>query len=249
MGGLGSDIVASLIASSIGFVLGALFVRLRLARRYNHLEGLVPADRRVQIVLPSTRIGDFEIKGSQGDRATQPSNVLMMPLPEGSGVAQLILALRTLTRRTNICLTTDDAVSADYGLTISIGGPSVNLETRRMLREHPRFEITYPEHVAEYADWSYVPKRTDGGEIVTDFGFVFLHRDKTKVKISCCGVWGAGTEAAIEGLLKLADKDLYRQLRSRTTLFMAFRTDLDGLHATDPVLVHVDDGRRMTTWH
>lgn len=209
----------------------------------------MPKDRRVQLVLPCTRIGDFEIKGQAGVRATQPGNVLMMPMPEGSGVALLVMAFRALVRKTHVALTTDEAVSPDHGLTISIGGPSVNLESRRLLKHHPRFELTYPEHIAKYDGWVYAPERNTEGEITSDYGFLFIRKERSGTKIVCCGVWGAGTEAAIRGLLNNFDGKVAAQLKGPSKVFMAFRTEMSGLQASEPVLLHVDDGERMTQWH
>ncbi|MEV7012049.1 hypothetical protein [Streptosporangium sp. NPDC051022] len=237
-----------MLTSVLGFGLGALFVRVRIAGELGHLERLVPPDRRVQLVLPSARITNFQIKGQPGAEAAQPPNVLMMPMPEGNGIAELVLALRRLSRRVHILLTTDEAVSPDYKLTISIGGPSVNLESRRLVRFHPAFRLRYPEHVATHGSATYDPKRAPDGELLEDYGFVLLHSEGGRTRIVCCGVWGTGTEAAIKGLLGLRDRHLSRQLRTSRNLFLAFHTELSGLNVSEPRLIHADDGERFTTW-
>ncbi|MFC9977140.1 hypothetical protein ACFVH6_40190 [Spirillospora sp. NPDC127200] len=243
------DVAANLAIAILGFTFGALFNRLRVTRRLRHVERLVPANRRVQLVLPSARIDSFHIKGQQGERAAQPPNVLMMPMPEGNGIAELVLALRALARRVDILLTTDEAVSPDCKLTISIGGPSVNLATRRLIGFHPQFQISYPEHVATHGAVTYDPERTLDGKLLEDYGFVLVHNDNGHTTIVCCGVWGTGTEAAIKGLLNLRDRKLARQLRTCRNLFLAFHTRIDEFTASEPVLKHVDDGERLISWH
>ena len=232
------NIVAGLLTSGLGFGLGAVFTRVRFSRRLGHIERLVPADRRVQIVLPSASVGDFDIKGEPGSTATFPPNVLVMPMPEGSGIARLVLGLKTLPRKVHILLTTDDAVSPEYALTISVGGPSVNLESRRLICMQSHFTITYPDHEAFFGTEKYVPKRGPAGQLEEDFGFVLARTEEGKTSIVCCGVWGTGTEGAIRGLLELSHHVLAAKLNKSKDLFIAFRTEINGLRTSRPKLLH-----------
>ena len=246
MGEMLLNIAAGLLTSALGFGLGAAFSRLRVSRRLGHIDRLVPADRRVQIVLPSASVGDFAIKGEPGSTATFPPNVLVMPMPEGSGIARLVLGLRTLPRRVHILLTTDEAVSPEYALTISVGGPSVNLESRRLIYLHPQFKLHYPEHEASFGAEIYIPRRGISGELREDFGFVLGRTEEGRTSIVCCGVWGTGTEAAIRGLLNLPHKILGSKLNKSKNIFLAFRTEINGLKTTEPKLIHAyDEGESL----
>jgi hypothetical protein len=235
------NIVAGLLTSVLGFGLGAIYTRLRLTRKLGHIDRLMPADRRVQVVLPSASVGDFDIKGEPGSRATFPPNVLIMPMPEGSGIARLVLILRSLPRKVHVLLTTDDAVSPEYALTISIGGPSVNLESRRLITLHPDFQIVYPDHEASFGSQSYVPRRGPEGDLQEDFGFVLARTEDGRTSIVCCGVWGTGTESAIRGLLELPHRTLAKRLSRSKNLFIAFRTQINGLRTGRPHLLHAFD--------
>jgi hypothetical protein len=176
-----------------------------------------------------------------------------MPMPEGSGIARLVLGLRSLPRKVHILLTTDDAVSPEYSLTISIGGPSVNLESRRLVSLHPQFKIVYPDHEASFGAVVYLPDRGPNGELREDFGFVLARTEERRTSIVCCGVWGTGTESAIRGLLELTDRALGSRLKRSKNLFIVFHSRINGLRTGKPTLLHafdegellvgVDDGR------
>lgn len=241
MGEMLVNIAAGLLTSALGFGLGAVFTHVKISRRLGHLERLLPADRKVQVVLPSASVGDFAIKGEPGATATFPPNVLIMPMPEGSGIARLVLGLRSLPRKVHVLLTTDDAVSPEYALTISIGGPSVNLESRRLVGLHPQFKIAYPDHEASFGAESYTPHRGPDGALQEDFGFVLARTEDGRTSIVCCGVWGTGTESAIRGLLDLPDRDLGHRLNRSKNLFIAFHTRINGLRTGRPQLLHAFD--------
>ena len=246
MGEMLLNIVAGLLTSAVGFSLGAVFARVRISRRIGHIEQLVPADRRVQIVLPSASVSAFDIKGEPGSTATFPPNVLIMPMPEGSGIARLVLGLKTLPRKVHILLTTDDAVSPEYALTISVGGPSVNLESRRLVCLHPLFTIKYPDHEAYFGTETYVPKRDPAGRLQEDFGFVLARTEEGRTSIVCCGVWGTGTEGAIRGLLELPPRAVGHKLNRSKSLFVAFRSEIHGFRTGQPKLLHAfDEGEPM----
>ncbi|RAO29975.1 hypothetical protein PSN13_05174 [Micromonospora saelicesensis] len=240
------NILAGLLTSALGFGLGAVFTRVKISQRLGHIERLLPADRRVQVVLPSASVGDFAIKGEAGSVATFPPNVLIMPMPEGSGIARLVLGLRSLPRKVHILLTTDDEVSPEYALTFSIGGPSVNMESRRLVDHHPQFKIVYPGHEASFGAESYVPRRSPDGSLQEDFGFLLAHTEDGRTSIVCCGVWGTGTESAIRGLLDLSDRRLGSRLRRSKDLFIAFQTRIHGLRTSKPQLLHAfDEGESL----
>jgi hypothetical protein len=241
------NVVGGLVSALIGVGIGVLLTRTKYARKMGHLMRLIPVDRRVQVVLPSARVGEFLVK-EENSAATFPPNVLIMPMAEGIGIAQLVLAIRSVRRSVKIDFTTDDAVGAGYSLTISIGGPSVNLESRRLLGSHPQFRLNYPEHTASYGNQSYIPKRDPDGGLREDFGFLFTCRSPESLSLVCCGVWGMGTEAAIRGFLDLKHHKQAHVLRSRNQVFMAFHTKIDGLRASPPELIYVASETRSATW-
>ncbi|WP_327085599.1 hypothetical protein OIE66_24970 [Nonomuraea sp. NBC_01738] len=236
MGEFTLNIVAGLVVSALLFGAGVLANRLRLRLRLRHLARLIPPDGKVQVVLPSAKIENFEIKGESDLTAKQPPNVLMMPMAEAMGIAQLVLALRHLTAEKKIYLTTDKNVSPDYKLTIAVGGPSVNSESGQILKAYPHFRLVYPDHVAHHGATKYDPEIKDNGELAEDYGFVFVHRKTDRTEVVCCGVWGTGTEAAIKGLLNLPDRKVGRRMQASDNFFMIFHLRVNDVRATDPVL-------------
>jgi hypothetical protein len=227
------SVVTGLITAGIGFVSGILYSRIQAYHRYRHLERLIPKDRRVQLVLPSAEVKSFLVKG-EAIEAFFPSNVLVMPMPEGEAVANLVDALRSLPRGVRVDLTTDDKVSSSYGLTISIGGPSVNHYSRKLLKaDHPLFALKYPEHEAAYGSTSFVPPRGQSDDLLEDYGFLCSSRlDAQHRNIVVCGVWGTGTRAAVRGLIELRpSSDAARSLANASRAFLAFQTKISGLEA------------------
>jgi hypothetical protein len=85
MGEMLVNIAAGLLTSVVGFGLGAIFTRIRFSRRLGHIERLMPADRKVQVVLPSASVGDFDIKGEPGSRANAVQITLSGQASSGIG--------------------------------------------------------------------------------------------------------------------------------------------------------------------
>lgn len=242
------SVASGLVTAALAYAYGVARTRLQYMRRFGHLREFVPPDRRVQIVLPSAEVNEFIVKG-EGVSATFPPNVLIMPMCEGSGIARLVLALRSMPSPMEVHLTTDDAVSSAFGLTISIGGPSVNMESRRLLNlYHSDFTLHYPEHTASYRSTSFVPRRNERAELLEDFGFLFISKSTQARFVVCCGVWGIGTELAIRGLLELRQLEADHLLRHSGPIFLAFRAPVDRFRGGDLELVLVGQGERTHAW-
>lgn len=227
------NILAGLITAGLGFSLGVGYAKIRALRRLWHLERLIPRDRRVQLVLPSAQVKSFLVKG-ESTEAYFPSNVLIMPMPEGEAIANLVDSLRNLSRTVHVDLTTDEKVSNCYGLTISVGGPSVNQYSRRLLTtDYPKFNLKYPEHVASYGSTTFFPQRGKSDDLLEDYGFLFCsHHDAKHCCIVLCGVWGTGTRAAVQGLIQMPSFcDAARSLATSSRTFLVFRTHISGLEA------------------
>ncbi|HEV3089176.1 MAG TPA: hypothetical protein VGX96_18335 [Candidatus Elarobacter sp.] len=235
------NVLAGLVAAGLGFSLGIGYSRIRAFRRFRHLERLIPRDRRVQLVLPSAQVKDFLVKG-ESTVATFPSNVLIMPMPEGEAIATLVNCLRSLPGGVRIDLTDDGNVSRFYGLTISVGGPSVNYYSRRLLAtDYPAFTLKYPDHVAAFGSTTFVPQRGKSDDLLEDYGFLFCSRhDEEHRCIVLCGVWGTGTRAAVQGLMQLPpSSDAARSLATSSRTFLAFRTEISGLESgTAQLMIH-----------
>lgn len=241
-------ILGGLMSSLILFTLGLLIRQHNKRRRLGHLERLIPSDRRVQIVLPSAEVTDFRIK-DDGSTATFPENVLIMPMREGMAVGLLANALHSLNRAVAITLTTDDRVSTDFKLTLSVGGPSVNSESRRILRTHTNFQLKYPDHIAEYNSSSYEPRRDANGRLLEDWGFVLSTKTRESVNVALCGVWGTGTEAAVRGLLSLSENRHRKKLARIGHTIFCFHISIDGLRSEDPKLISYTSNGETVSWN
>ena len=247
LAGVWWGVVAGVITTLVTFAAGSSYRLIRLRRRLGHLERVVPSNRRVQIVLPSTEVTDFIVKG-ETTVASFPPNVLIMPMPEGMAIARLTSALHSIHRAVSVTFTTDESVSQDFGLTISVGGPSVNEETRRLLSLHPDFSIHYPEHIASVKRDIFRPAKRSNGEIKEDWGFVIIARSDRSVSIVLCGVWGTGTEAAVKGLLQKRPKRLVQAIKGESRVILCYRITIEGLRSSEPTLVLAATPTATTIW-
>lgn len=196
-------VFAGLLTTAIVSTISAVARRRRVRRALAFLVSAA-GSRPVQILLPEFGVKRFTPIGST-QQASIPGNVKVLPLAEGTAVATLVAALhRAGIRNVEISDASSGAISSS-GLTILIGGPSVNILTRGYLAaSFPEFSIRYPQHIVSYGSTKFQPELR-GGELTEDFGFIAIRRTAAgSVVIALLGVWALGTQIATDVLIDAA---------------------------------------------
>lgn len=224
--------LVSLVSGLILSALGALALKLsqlaKRQRRLGHLADMAKRGRSVQIVLPGFELHDFLPRGTT-ERAKIPRNMLVMPMAEGSSIAQLTAAFHEI-GAPDVKIVRQEEYQ-DAGLTISIGGPSVNSISHQLLRRtFPEFHIKYPEHIASFGSTWFVADTDSDGALVEDYGFIgFGISPSGNPWVVLCGVWAPGTQMATTALVNLARRSEIRQMiRRRKEFFAVVYGKVDG---------------------
>ena len=103
----------------------------------------------------SFSVPDFEISGVK-EKATIPTNVVVMPMAEGRGIAELVKTFQSGFPHVDIEFVSQGAFEDDGTSFISSGGPSVNSVSERLPENYcPLFSIKYPDHIASYGSTVY----------------------------------------------------------------------------------------------
>jgi hypothetical protein len=186
----------------------------------------------VFVVLPSFS----KYCGADEFLSSLPSNVEMMPVPEGAAIVDLIKALEASNRRLKVRMVRTVPDQPNGVPIICIGGPSVNAGTEMLLkRDHREFSIQYPEHVVEIEGRRharYKPRINDNRETTEDWGFVATGLVHNAPYVLLFGVHSQGTWAAVHTFISLREwreHQYRRQVSQRQKLFIVSYTPVDGL--------------------
>ncbi|MET8778098.1 hypothetical protein AB0H49_08360 [Nocardia sp. NPDC050713] len=225
------SIVSGLIVAITTFGVTRFYDATRVRRKSGHLNVLAEG-QDIQIVIPDFHAGWLSIYGTD-EKAEMPPNVRVMPMAEGGAIAEAVLAWRGLGKRNRISISTQDAYQDTHGLTILIGGPSVNRLTGNLLKRcFPKFQIKYPEHVASYGSISYDVTADENGSLLEDYGFIAVSRTPTgKRCVALFGVWAFGTLIATLALLDRVARgnDIWNSIREKKDFLVVVHCELDGL--------------------
>lgn len=238
MSALTISIAAGLV---VALILGASSrVRALVALRiqYGHLRALANVQGPINIVVPSFPLERFTIDGVPGTVAIPP-NVTVMPLAEGEAIGELLRTLTRLFPQREVNLQPHASYSVGPGLTIAVGGPSVNVVSRRALDKwFPEFRLRYPEHVATLGSVTYNPDRASDDSLTEDYGFVAVGPSDGACRVVVlCGVWAPGTLAATRCLLGLrARSDAAKSVGSAERTLLVSRASIDELASSAPEL-------------
>lgn len=240
-----AELLLSIISGLVLSGLGAISVRaiqlVKRQRRLGHLSRLVENIEIVQIVIPSFEVGDFLPKGT-GERAAIPRNVRVMLMPEASSIADLVAAFYEA-GASKVELVPQENYR-DVGLTISVGGPSVNSTSGNLLkRSFPQFHIKYPEHIASYGSTSFSTQTNADNELIEDYGFIASATNSTGNRwFVLCGVWAFGTLIATTTLTRMPRRSpIRRVLRANRPFFAVVHGRVDGFVAEDLKVVELRD--------
>lgn len=212
------QIAIALFATAIGAVIGKIWERARLLRRWGYIRSLLGQHRKVQIIVSSVEISGFKFAGGGPENSVTklqvPRNILYMPMPEGRAIALLVNTLKRISPKLTIQLVTP--ASHDPGvLTFSIGGPSVNAFTYKTLeKEFPEFGIDYPAtRRAHFEGHSFETTRTPDNTLTGDYGFIFVTRTiKDAPCLVFCGIRAFGTAMAVDMFRSMHPKSEAAQL-------------------------------------
>lgn len=215
-------------------LIGVLAHRVGVRWSLRHLRGVCGKSRRVKIVIPSFSVPEFTIAGAKKP-AKIPSNVVVMPMAEGMAIGELVKALQAAFGRLEIVITPAEKFSDDGTPFISVGGPSVNMVSKRLLQDASGgFTIAYPEHVAKYGSTTYEPELRDGCTLTEDYGFMLYSRTVEDTRyVVLCGVWAHGTHMATRVLVSpragLVVGEPYRSLSNGRSFFSVCYGRVEGV--------------------
>lgn len=179
-------------------------------RRHGHLARLIDRRQGINVVLPSIPIESFPVRHLSEPEATlhaSPPNVLFMPLNEGVAIGRLSLALRSVAGKAPVNFVSCERFNADERPIISIGGPSVNVISGRLLEEWaPSFAVDYPDATcARIGSTTFGVAYNSRKEVTEDWGFILTTRSRANDQplIVLCGVLAFGTQIATQALMDL----------------------------------------------
>ena len=234
------NFIISLAANIAFFLIGFFMHKLLVKWSLRHLKYFIGKAKKMRIVIPSFSVPEFEISGVEG-KATIPSNVAVMPMAEGRGIAELVKGFQSRFSNVDIEFVSQVTFEDNGSPFISIGGPSVNSVSGRIFEKYcPLFALKYPEHIASYGSVIYNPEFGPDHSLREDFGFI-LHTKSPKGSpcLVLCGVWAPGTHVAIQALLwpqnNLLLSGMYKDLKIGKPFFAISHGTIDGLQITAEV--------------
>jgi hypothetical protein len=224
----------AVIAIGIGAFIGKAWERARLLRRWGYIRALLGRHRKVQIIVSSVEISGFKFAGPENTftKVVVPRNILYMPMPEGRAIAALVNTLKRVEPKVKIQLVTPSNHDPEV-LTFSIGGPSVNAFSHRVLgTDFPEFSIDYPAtRRARFEGHSFETTRTPDNTLTGDYGFIFVTRtDKDAPCVVFCGIRAFGSAMAVEMFQSLPpNSEAAQQIRRGNKSFIVAEGKVNGL--------------------
>ena len=243
--GIAIGVVSGLFVTGILASGTVLRQRARLRTAHGHLHSLRSERPHAEIVVPSIPLQTFvpSTVVSQGQPLINPTNVLFMPMSEGGSISEIHFVLRTIWKETNISLIPHDEWHPGDLFTISVGGPSVNSVSYRILKaEFPEFGFNYPDATsAHFRSTTFLPELNVDGALTEDFGFIFVSQPIANQgrRVVLCGISAFGTEIAAKCFLGLLPSpELSRRIKSGQRLFAVARGRIEGLKVSHVELIH-----------
>ena len=190
-GGMPQELVGAAVIALLTLVSRRAFSRWQQRRRLGVIRSLMSSSVKVSVVLPS-----FEVPGDY--RGTARSNIFFMSMPEGAAVAHLSAAINGAHLKADPTYLSHREFREGEAPFITLGGPSVNDVTGRLLKAHcPQFDIVYPEHIAHIGGMSFTPRVDGEGALIEDYGFLLMGRTKRGCPfVALWGVMAFGSLAA-----------------------------------------------------
>lgn len=220
-------------------------------RPFHHIWDAILVDAEdVYIVYSDMALREFKIFGMDAT-SELPRNVPLLPVQEAVGISDLYRALRDSYRKRRIHMDSARDFRRYDKTIISIGGPSVNRVTNEFLnnrRIDSKFRMIYPDHVAEDdADETQYTCDERDGEIVHDYGFIFIAPNPLNRAHTFCalfGIWPQGSRAAVKTLVEPARSDAHYKhfigrVKARSGVFGVVKAEVAGLIPGEPEFVKV----------
>jgi hypothetical protein len=243
-----TQLYPNLLAAAIGALAAWGYSKLRLLVRYRNLAKVLPKDRRIQVVLPSTSVADFKLRGHAVVRQpTSPSNVLWVPIGDGLAMARFLTNLSRLPGRQYVIQEVIDKYYDDrFELTVAFGGQYVNDVSNYILRARlPELNTTFEGKVT-IKSLVLDPNINEEGALTEDFGFILVTHDAQKrCVILIWGIHSPGTDIAGKALFSLQSKsDATKLLRRGADVLIVVHVKVEGLRTFDPTVILVVDVTR-----
>ena len=203
----------------------------------------------IPIVIGGVRLDTFTPNGTNKP-ARLPNNVLLVGVDDGMGMSLLRESFARAFGHLRVTLH-EPQDFGDKNLTsfISVGGPSVNSVTGRILANMTGIRMFYPEHYAMVGQRRFSAEEDRQGNVIKDFGFIIMAPNPLAQAHHVCvvfGIWPYGTSAALQVLSRPDPKDklfqqFARKVRSRSPVLAVLETKVQDLQRGTPTLIEVKD--------
>jgi hypothetical protein len=213
--------------------------------------GIIQSQERVPIVLGDVPAANFVIPDSGGKVAHLPPNAPFVGVGDAVGTALLQILVRDFHRNVAVEFSSESGPDTTQLNFVAVGGPSVNMVTRRVLVDEnldAGLRIVYPDHYAvDGANGQQFHAEFDQmGRITADYGFIVVGPNPfRKDKVACLvfGIWPPGTRAAVEELLSPEPsplgKELVKRIKKHQGAVAVVKTSVTNLSQGGPRIIEV----------
>jgi hypothetical protein len=240
-------IIAAIMVAAIASGLTRVFTWGRQRHHLSHLYAFFKHAKTIQLIVPQFHTPEFVVD-DDGTTAMIPPNVPVMPMAEGGSIVQLVGALHSIGCRNVRLVDQEHYHDEGHGtVTISVGGPSVNRVSARLLSQNaPDFHLSYPEHVATYGTTTFTPKRGGDNSLEDDYGFIAIGTTPKRGKcLVLLGVWAPGTQAATEAFLNVGHgSEADKLIKADRNFFAVAPVEVNGLEQSSARITNLYRSRR-----
>jgi hypothetical protein len=237
------DLIPNLAAAAIGAVAVRTYITLHRQIRYRHLDALLPANKVIQIVMPTIVVPSFEIREGDGTRrlVDSHSNVLWVPLGDSLAVGRFLTRAAPLLRRKyQILQVTDQSYDPEQRLSIAFGGQYVNDLSNSAIRRHLPDFVTPDVDEVRIGSTALRPTIDRTGRLQNDYGFILsTSDDQGRRVVVIWGIHSPGTEIAVRALFEIRPNSRAgKLLKSGENAFIVTQGRVNGLRVSDIRVTH-----------
>jgi len=200
LGGVGVDLIASVLFTSAGFGLARLYESLKARRRFGYVNALLGTGRRITVVFPGA--------GPTRELEGRPANAIGMSLAEGAAITRVGVICRDARPGTEMYLVHPNDFHPARGPFVIIGDPADAAWSRVWVaNSFPQLCCSAERHCVEF-DGARWETRIDNNVVIRDFGLIIVGVTSNAHHFAI--LWGA-SEFGVN-IAARAFGDLYSQL-------------------------------------
>ncbi len=245
--------LAAALCIYFGRILGrqAAEAYLQSMQRPSHemWDPILEGAKSIPIVIGGIQLEAFTPIGT--DKPVRiPRNVLLVGVDDGAGMSLLRESFVRTFRRKKVTLYKPhdfgDKILTSF---VSIGGPSVNEVTGRIMARTTGLQMVYPDHYAVIGQRKFSAEQDPQGNVIKDCGFIIVTPNPLAPRHLVCvvfGIWPYGTSAALEALStpEMRNPDFQKfveKVKLHAPVVAVVGTKVEGLQHGPPDLLEVDD--------